>query len=65
VLGVTVYASAPPSTSNVRIIAAVPFPGGLARMLWNTTTVSFRHRVTPDHLQHHRRGARVIGDCPD
>ena len=32
------------------IIAVVMFVGGVTIMLWNITTVSFRQRVTPDHL---------------
>jgi MFS family permease len=50
VLGSVAYVAAPALTTNVVIIAVVLFAGGVALMLWNITTVSFRQRVTPDHL---------------
>ena len=50
VFGMIAYVSVPALTTNVGIIAAVLFAGGLTTMLWNITTVSFRQRVTPDHL---------------
>lgn len=50
VLGMIGYVATPALTTNVAIIAAVFFIGGLTNMLWNITTVSFRQRVTPDHL---------------
>ena len=49
-LGSVAYVAAPALTTNVVIIAVVLFAGGVALMLWNITTVSFRQRVTPDHL---------------
>jgi MFS family permease len=50
VLGMIAYVTVPAITTNVGIIAAVLLAGGLTIMLWNITTVSFRQRVTPDHL---------------
>lgn len=50
VIGMIVYVSAPAFTSNVIAIGAAFFLGGLTIMMWNITTVSFRQRVTPDHL---------------
>ena len=38
------------TTTNIATIAAVAFTSGAANMMWNVTTVSFRQRVTPDHL---------------
>ena len=48
--GMIAYVTAPALTSNVVIIALVLFTAGIMNMLWNVTTVSFRQRVTPDHL---------------
>lgn len=50
VLGMIGYVTAPAVTTNVAVLAAVFFAGGITLMLWNITTVSFRQRVTPDHL---------------
>jgi len=50
VLGMIASVATPAITTNVAIIAVVFFAGGLTNMLWNITTVSFRQRVTPDHL---------------
>lgn len=50
VFGTIAYVTAPAITTNVVIIAAVLFTGGVTIMLWNIATVSFRQRVTPDHL---------------
>lgn len=50
VLGMIAYVSAPALTADVRVIAATLFTSGITIMLWNITTVSFRQRVTPDHL---------------
>jgi MFS family permease len=50
VIGMIAYVIAPALTSSPAIIAAVLFAGGITLMLWNVTTVSFRQRVTPDHL---------------
>ena len=44
------YVAAPALTTNVAVIAVVLFVAGVMNMLWNVTTVSFRQRVTPDHL---------------
>jgi MFS family permease len=49
-MGMIVYVTAPAITSNVVVIALVLFTAGIMNMLWNVTTVSFRQRVTPDHL---------------
>jgi MFS family permease len=38
------------TTTNIAAIAAVAFISGAANMMWNVTTVSFRQRITPDHL---------------
>jgi MFS family permease len=48
--GMIAYVTAPALTSNVVVIALVLFSAGAMNMLWNVTTVSFRQRVTPDHL---------------
>jgi MFS family permease len=37
-------------TTNVVPIAVAAFLSGVATMVWNVTTVSFRQRVTPDRL---------------
>jgi MFS family permease len=50
VVGMIAYVAAPAVTPNVAVIGAVSFVGGVSLMLWNITTVSFRQRVTPDHL---------------
>ncbi len=50
VLGMIAYVTIPAITTNVVVLAAVFFAGGVTTMLWNIATVSFRQRVTPDHL---------------
>ena len=50
VFGMIAYVVAPALTTNVAVIAVVLFMAGVMNMLWNVTTVSFRQRVTPDHL---------------
>lgn len=50
VVGMALQILTPALTTNVVVIAAVFFTGGLTIMVWNTITVSFRQRVTPDHL---------------
>lgn len=50
VLGMTAYVVAPALTSEVAVIAPILFASGITNMLWNITAVSFRQRVTPDHL---------------
>lgn len=37
-------------SADVRVVGAAAFVSGVAMMLWNVTTVSFRQRITPDHL---------------
>lgn len=49
-LGMIAYVAAPAFTTDVAVIAAMMFTGGLTIMIWNIITVSFRQRVTPDHL---------------
>jgi MFS family permease len=49
-LGTIAFVSTPAITADVAVIATSLFAGGLTIMLWNITTVSFRQRVTPDHL---------------
>jgi MFS family permease len=50
VIGMVAYIATPALTTNVAVIAVVLFGAGVMNMLWNVTTVSFRQRVTPDHL---------------
>jgi MFS family permease len=50
IVGTTAYVTTPALTTNVAVISAVLFAGGVMIMLWNVTTVSFRQRVTPDRL---------------
>lgn len=50
VLGMVGFVAVPALTTNVAIIVVVSFIGGLMIMLWNVIAVSFRQRVTPDHL---------------
>ena len=50
VFGMIAYVLVPALTTNVVIIGTVFFAGGVTNMLWNVTTVSYRQRVTPDHL---------------
>jgi MFS family permease len=40
----------PALTTAVPVIAGVLFAGGATIMVWNVITVSYRQRVTPDHL---------------
>ena len=49
-LGTILFVTTPAITTNVAVIATVLFASGITLMLWNITTVSFRQRVTPDHL---------------
>ena len=44
------WVATPALTTNIALIAGGLFVGGVAIMVWNVTTVSFRQRVTPDHL---------------
>lgn len=44
------YVAAPAFTDDAAVIAAVLFAGGIMLVVWNVITVSFRQRVTPDHL---------------
>jgi MFS family permease len=48
--GMLAYVATPAFTSNVVVIGVVLFSAGVMNMLWNVTTVSFRQRITPDHL---------------
>ncbi|CAN5752480.1 MFS transporter [soil metagenome] len=50
VFGMIAYVLVPALTTNVVIIGTIFFAGGVTNMLWNVTTVSYRQRVTPDHL---------------
>jgi MFS family permease len=50
VLGMIVYVGTPALTPNLAVIAVAMFAGGLTIMLGNIAMVSFRQRVTPDHL---------------
>lgn len=50
VFGMIAYVIIPALTTNIVIIGTVFFAGGVTNMLWNVTTVSYRQRVTPDHL---------------
>lgn len=49
-LGTAAYTVTPAITANVAAIATAMFVSGITTMMWNVTTVSFRQRVTPDHL---------------
>lgn len=44
------FAVAPALTTDVALVAASLFAGGVGMMLWNIPTVSFRQNVTPDRL---------------
>ncbi|HET9443696.1 MAG TPA: MFS transporter [Acidimicrobiales bacterium] len=50
VFGMTAFVATPAVTDNVVAIATLLFAGGFTIMVWNVITVSFRQRVTPDHL---------------
>lgn len=50
VVGMTVFVGAPAVTANIWALAVAMLIGGMMVMLWNIPTVSFRQRVTPDHL---------------
>jgi MFS family permease len=50
VLGMIAYVGIPALTTNLVVITVGLFAGGLALMLGNIAMVSFRQRVTPDHL---------------
>jgi MFS family permease len=50
VFGIIAYVSIPALTSDARLIGAVFLIGGTTIMIWNVITVSYRQRVTPDHL---------------
>ncbi|MBA3982933.1 MAG: MFS transporter [Acidimicrobiia bacterium] len=62
VIGMIAYVATPAITANVAIITVVLFVGGITLMMWNVTTVSFRQRVTPDHLLGRMNSAyRLVG----
>jgi MFS family permease len=50
VVGMAAFVATPAFTTNVFVFAAASFLGGIMVMVWNVITVSFRQRVTPDHL---------------
>lgn len=50
VVGTVVYAATPGVTSNLWGVTSAMFFGGIAIMIWNIITVSFRQRATPDEL---------------
>jgi MFS family permease len=50
VFGASASVITPALTTSVPVIAAVLFAGGATIMVWNVITVSYRQRVTPDHL---------------
>jgi MFS family permease len=50
VVGMIVFVATPAITAKPVLIAAALFAGGVTVMVWNVITVSFRQRVTPDHL---------------
>ena len=50
VVGTAIYIATLAITANVAAIATTAFVSGITMMMWNVTTVSFRQRVTPDHL---------------
>ncbi len=61
-LGMVAYVAAPALTNNVAIVAGVLFASGTAIMVWNIITVSFRQRITPDHLLGRVNGVyRLVG----
>ena len=49
-IAMALWVATPALTTQVWLIAVGLFVGGVAIMVWNVTTVSFRQRVTPDHL---------------
>lgn len=50
VLAMIGFVAAPALTTSVPLLATAFLTGGAGLVLWNVTTVSFRQRVTPDHL---------------
>lgn len=50
IFGMTIFVGAPAVTTNVAVLTLAMMIGGMMLMLWNIPTVSFRQRVTPDHL---------------
>jgi MFS family permease len=50
VVGTASYIITLAVTANIAAIAITAFIGGMTTMMWNVTTVSFRQRLTPDHL---------------
>ena len=50
VFGMAAFVGGPALTTDVAVIAALLVFGGSTIMVWNVITVSFRQRVTPDHL---------------
>lgn len=50
VVGSAIFFATLGVTTNVGAIATTAFISALTTMLWNVITVSFRQRVTPDHL---------------
>jgi MFS family permease len=50
VVGMIAFVATPALTDNPIVIAAALFGGGITVVVWNVITVSFRQRVTPDHL---------------
>jgi MFS family permease len=50
VVGFSSYIITLAATANIPAIATTAFVSGMTVMMWNVTTVSFRQRLTPDHL---------------
>ena len=50
VVGMSLFTAAAAVTTNVPVIGAASLVSGVAVMVWNITTVSYRQRVIPDHL---------------
>jgi MFS family permease len=48
--GMIGYVAVPALTTDLAVIAVAMFAGGVTIMIWNVIVVSFRQRVTPDHL---------------
>ena len=49
-VAMALWVATPALTTEIALIVVSLFVGGVAIMVWNVTTVSFRQRVTPDRL---------------
>ncbi|MGJ9422924.1 MFS transporter [Aeromicrobium sp. CF3.5] len=49
-LGMAIFVGAPSTTTSLPLLLLTFLVGGVAVASWNVITISFRQRITPDHL---------------